>query len=267
MTELHWTEREGVSLHYKLSGSGRSLVLIHELSGTSDSWDEVLKRLGGGYRVLRADQRGAGLSEKVRRPFDVAAMAADTLAAITAAGLEAPYTIAGIASGAAIAVELAAMLGGDVEQLLLCSPALKANPDRRDYLLQRGAKACREGMRSVIEVVFERSYPEDMISDRAVYDEYRSRFLAIDPFCYEQANAMLANVDATVAKSKLNCPVLVLAGTRDLLRPVDHVRADIAGIAHCDLRVVESGHIMILQAPEAVAGALHDLHQSRGAKA
>ena len=266
MTNLHWTEREGVSLHYKLSGAGRSLVLIHELSGTSDSWDEVLKRLGEGYRVLRADQRGAGLSEKTRQPFDVATMAEDTLAAITAAGLEAPYTIAGIASGTAIAVELAAKLRGEVEQLLLCSPALKANPDRRDYLLQRGAKACREGMRSVIDVVFERSFPEDMISDRAVYEEYRARFLAIDPFCYEQANAMLANVDVTDAKSKLGCPVLVLAGTRDLLRPVDHVRADIAGIARCDLRIVDSGHIMILQAPEAVAEALRDLHQSRGAK-
>ena len=267
MTELHWTERAGVSLHYKLSGAGRSLVLIHELSGTSDSWDEVLKRLGAGYRVLRADQRGAGLSEKTRQPFDVATMAADARAVIAAAGLEAPYTIAGIASGAAIAVELAALMGDDVEQLLLCSPALKANPDRRDYLLQRGAKACREGMRAVIDVVFERSFPEDMITDRAVYNEYRSRFLAIDPFCYEQANAMLANVDVTEAKSKLACPVLVLAGTRDLLRPVDHVRADIAGIARCNLRVVESGHIMILQAPDAVAGALRDFHQSSGVKA
>lgn len=259
MSGGHWTEREGVSLHYRLSGQGRSLVLIHELSGTSDSWDEVVERLGEGYRVLRPDQRGTGLSEKVRQPFDIAVMAADTLAAIEAAELKAPYTIAGIASGAAIAVEVAARLGGTVESLLLCSPALKANPARRDYLLQRGARASRDGMRSVIDVVFERSYQQDVIADRAIYQDYRARFLAIDPFAYELANAMLAEVDVTQAKARLTCKVLVLAGTRDLLRPVEHVRADIVGIADCELRVVQSGHIMILQAPDAVAGALRDL--------
>ncbi|MFK8250895.1 alpha/beta fold hydrolase [Ancylobacter terrae] len=264
MSEMFWTERDGVSLHYKLSGEGHSLVLIHELSGTSDSWDEVVKRLEGGYRILRTDQRGTGLSEKVRQAFDVADMVDDIIAIIAASGLPPPYTVAGIASGAAIAVEVAARLGTAVEHLLLCSPALKANPDRRDYLVQRGAKARQQGMRSVVDVVFERSYPTDVITDRAVYDEYRSRFLAIDPVCYDLANHMLAGVDVTAAKLKLTCPVLVLAGNRDLLRPVAHVEEDIAGIADCSLRVVDSGHIMILQAPDAVASAIRTLHQASG---
>ncbi|MGV3651653.1 MAG: alpha/beta fold hydrolase, partial [Devosia sp.] len=125
MTDLRWTEHQGISLHYKVSGEGRSLVLIHELSGTSDSWDEVIARLKPGYRILRADQRGTGLSEKVRTPFSIADMAADTAAIIRAAQLPPPYTIAGIASGAAIAVALAALLGERVEAMVLCSPALK----------------------------------------------------------------------------------------------------------------------------------------------
>ncbi|MGV3651527.1 MAG: alpha/beta fold hydrolase, partial [Devosia sp.] len=178
-----------------------------------------------------------------------------------------PYTIVGIASGAAIAVALAALLGESVEAMVLCSPALKANPERRGYLLGRAARAREEGMRAVVDLVFDRSYPPGTITDQHVHDEYRARFLAIDPVCYEMANHMLADVDVSAQMAQLACPVLVLAGSNDLLRPVAHVEADIAPIADSRLEVVESGHIMILQAPDAVAAALSGLYQASGEKA
>ena len=42
---------------------------MHEMGGTLDSWDAVAPALAETYRVLRYDQRGAGLSEKVRQPY------------------------------------------------------------------------------------------------------------------------------------------------------------------------------------------------------
>jgi 3-oxoadipate enol-lactonase len=263
MTEHHWTEREAVSLHYTVDGTGSSLLLIHELSGTSDSWNEVVPLLGDGYRVLRPDQRGAGLSEKVRTHFTVADLAADTVATIAAADLRPPITIVGLASGAAIAVEVAARLGADVAHLVLCSPALRASPSRRSYLLDRAEQAKAQGMRTVIDLVFERSYPPDLIRDHRVYDEYRARFLAIDPVCYALANAMLADIDVSAAIAAVESPVLVLAGAKDQLRPADRVRVEVATFADCELRVVDdSGHIMTLQRPDAVAAAVRDLQSS-----
>jgi len=63
-------DANGVSLHYALAGQqGPSVVLLHELGGTMNSWNKVAPRLATRYRVLRYDQRGSGLSEKVRQEF------------------------------------------------------------------------------------------------------------------------------------------------------------------------------------------------------
>jgi 3-oxoadipate enol-lactonase len=66
---MAWIEANGVSLHYHLDGleGGEPLVLVHELGGTSFSWEPLIPTItGAGYRVLRWDWRGSGLSEKIR---------------------------------------------------------------------------------------------------------------------------------------------------------------------------------------------------------
>ncbi|HSI40923.1 MAG TPA: alpha/beta hydrolase [Xanthobacteraceae bacterium] len=267
-----WIEREGVSLHCAGDGEGPlTLVLIHELSGTLDSWDLVVERLSPFYRIVRWDQRGAGLSEKLRTPITLEAMIDDLEAVLAAAGAAPPYVLAGIASGAAIAVGFAHRHPADVAGLLLCAPALKANPDRVRYLLDRADIAVRQGMRAIAEPVFARNYPPDMIADRAVYDEYRARFLAIDPVCYAAANAMLATLDAEQWLAGIACRCLILAGTRDLLRPAEQLAPLAQRLADARLQLIESGHIMVLQAPDAVAAAIDDLaapllHQFAGSK-
>src|SRR5579862_6712723 len=63
---MNWIEVNGTALRYELSGAGSTtLVLIHEMGGTLDSWDQGLKALNNSRRVLRYDTRGAGLSEKI----------------------------------------------------------------------------------------------------------------------------------------------------------------------------------------------------------
>jgi len=58
---IDWIEVNGAALRYELAGSGdRTLVLVHEMGGTLDSWDQVLPAFLPGRRVLRYDTRGAG---------------------------------------------------------------------------------------------------------------------------------------------------------------------------------------------------------------
>jgi pimeloyl-ACP methyl ester carboxylesterase len=56
---------------------------------------------------------------------------------------------------------------------------------------------------------------------------------------------------------QIACPVLVLAGDRDRLRSVAEAREMAEAMAHATFRVIEqSGHMIPLEQPAAMAGAL-----------
>ena len=75
---MNFTEVNGTALRYDLDGNGLStLVLIHEMGGTLESWDLVAPLLSGKRRILRYDTRGAGLSQKVRGMLTIDAMVDD----------------------------------------------------------------------------------------------------------------------------------------------------------------------------------------------
>src|SRR6516165_7023837 len=67
-TTVTWMAVNGISIHFELAGHGPSVVLLHEMGGTLDSWDGIAPALSERFRTLRNVQRGSGLSEKVRQP-------------------------------------------------------------------------------------------------------------------------------------------------------------------------------------------------------
>ena len=97
---MNWIEVNGTSLRYELSGNGKTtLVLVHEMGGTLDSWDQVLPALNNTRRVLRCDTRGAGLSEKIHGKVTFDDMADDLAALLDATGIGGKVALAGTADG------------------------------------------------------------------------------------------------------------------------------------------------------------------------
>ncbi|MDR3533924.1 MAG: alpha/beta fold hydrolase, partial [Rhodopila sp.] len=93
---MNWIEVNGTSLRYEVSGSGpTTLVLVHEMGGTLDSWDQVLPALNNGRRVLRYDMRGSGLSEKIKGAVTWNQMADDLAGLLDALGITGKVALAG----------------------------------------------------------------------------------------------------------------------------------------------------------------------------
>jgi 3-oxoadipate enol-lactonase len=251
---MPWLTSSTVSIHYKISGNGRrNLVLVHELGGSLDSWDAVLPFLDAEFRILRYDQRGAGLSEKVRAPFTIDDHVQDLENVLTAAHLAPPYYIAGVAAGAAVVIGFMHRREEQVRSAVLCAAATDVSADRRQFLVDRSELAQREGMRAVADTTLARSFPVAVRHDTAIYEAYRGRLLANDPVCYALANRVLLEANLDQAIAELRCPCLVLAGTHDLLRPPEDVKALASRLHGAEFAELDTAHVMPVQAPEILA--------------
>jgi 3-oxoadipate enol-lactonase len=246
----------GAALHYELSGEGETLVLLHEIGGTLQSWSAVVPELAKQFRVLAYDQRGCGRSDRIAGEFSLDTQIADLRMMLAALGLHGRVHLAGVAIGTALAVRFARSFPQAVKSLVLACPALSVSEERKEYLAKRAAAVTAEGMASTVDNTLGNSYPPQVQRDSAVYDAYRARFLENDPKSYGAINMAFARFDATPDLSALRCPALVLAGTHDKLRPPVQVRAVADRIEGATYAEIDSGHLMPVQAPAALAAAM-----------
>jgi len=254
-----FVDANGVSLNYELAGAtGGAVVLLHELGGTLQSWDAVAPRLARRFRVLRYDQRGAGLSEKVRQEFSNDMLVEDFAALAKAIGLDPPYRFVTVAAAATQALRFLEKHPDRVGALVLCNPAPGVDPARAAALDERAAFATREGMRASLPTTLARSYPPNL-GERAAYEAYLGRYLANDPMCFGFAFRALARTNMLHMLPQIRCPAMVVAGRHDTVRPhagSAELAKKIPG-ARFEL-IDDAGHFMPTQAPQALAALLED---------
>jgi 3-oxoadipate enol-lactonase len=144
---MDFIELNDTALRYDLSGKGdRTLVLVHEMGGSLESWDDIVPRFADSRRVLRYDARGAGLSQKVRGELGVDTMADDIAALLDALGIAGKVALAGVALGGAIALHFAARYPERTSAVAVSSPATGVAPERRPAAFERLIKIEAAGM-------------------------------------------------------------------------------------------------------------------------
>src|SRR3984957_9444184 len=149
---MEYVDLDGVAVRYELSGRGeRTLVLVHEMGGSLESWDDVAPELAESHRILRYDTRGAGMSQKVRGKLGIDTMADDIAALLDHIGIAGKVALAGIAVGGAIALHFAARHPERASAVAVGSPATGMAPDRRAAALERVAKVEAAGMAFAVE--------------------------------------------------------------------------------------------------------------------
>src|SRR5262245_28274600 len=163
---LPWLDANGVSIHYELAGSGPSLVLLHEMGGTLDSWDGMFPAMSKGFRTLRYDQRGFGESEKIRQPFTIDTLVDDLQAVLDGTGLPPPYHFVTVAAATMQALIYMTRHPDRIASFVFCNPFTGADPSRIAQLDARADQAAREGIRAVIPVTLDNSWPPEL-GDRA----------------------------------------------------------------------------------------------------
>lgn len=254
---MDWIDTGTAALRAELTGEGpATLVLVHEMGGTLDSWDGVLPVLRAGRRVLRYDTRGAGQSEKLRAPITFAEMADDIIALLEHYGIAGPVALAGCAVGAGIALTFAGRHPGRAAAVVAMAPATGMAAERRAGVLARVDAMEAAGMRASVEESFAASYPPEVRHDMALFRSFRARWMAGDVVSYGHIYRMLVNAELGATLAAIRCPVHCIAGIHDRLRPPAVVEPIAATIPGASFAAIDSGHFMAVQTPDAVVAAI-----------
>jgi 3-oxoadipate enol-lactonase len=254
---MDFIETNGVGLRYELSGTGeRTLVLVHEMGGSLESWDDVVPRFAGSCRVLRYDTRGAGLSQKIRGDLHIDTMADDIAALLDALAISGKVALAGVAVGGAIALHFAARYPERASAVVAGSPATGVASERRPAALERVARIEATGMGFAVEDSMRNGYAPELRDDIKRFERFRSRWLGNDPASYATVWRMLAATEMESELARLKCPVLVIGGSFDRVRPpalAQSTAKTIPGARYVELR---TGHYMSVQTPDLISDCI-----------
>jgi 3-oxoadipate enol-lactonase len=260
---MDFIELNGTALRYELTGSGPStLVLIHEMGGTLESWDLVLPLLSRGRKILRYDTRGAGLSQKISGPLSIDTMADDLVALMDRLSIK-HAALAGVAVGGAIALHMAVRHAERVTAVVASSPAVSIAVDKHAGLLARIEKMEREGVHAVIDTL-DNGYPAELRTDAGRFAGFRARWLGGDPISYGAIYRMLIATDLQPELSRIRCPVLLTAGALDRVRPPHLVEPVAKAIPGARYETLQAAHYAPVQTPELYARTLDEFLKTVG---
>jgi len=113
-----------MQLHFKESGQGRAVILLHGLFGSSDNWHPIVLRLAERFQVFALDQRNHGQSPHSAE-MTYSLMAGDVNEFMAARGLETASVI-GHSMGGKTAMAFALQFPGKVEKLIVADMAPRA---------------------------------------------------------------------------------------------------------------------------------------------
>lgn len=254
---MKWMEVNGVCLRYEVSGAGAGapvVVLVHELGGCLDSWEETLPAFQKHFRVLRYDQRGFGQSEKVSGTLKLVDMVEDIAALLDALAIAQPVHVVGSALGAGIAAAFAARHRLRVAKLVVQSLVTRSNPATRPHMVARAAEVEKTGMRAQAQASLDRSYPEALrVGNRERFETYRARWIGNDPQSFAAINRMLLDMELDSELGDISAPTLSIGCAHDVMRPPPMVAEMSKLIPNVRYVEADSGHFMHAQSPEMFA--------------
>jgi len=244
-----------LDMHIQLSGprDAPPLLLLHSIGTNLHVWDAPADLLQGGYRLIRLDQRGHGLTTVTQGPTTIAALAHDAIAALDALGIDAAH-VAGLSLGGMVAQAMAAIAPERVLSLIAVDTAMVIPPPELWH--QRAATIRAHGMGAIVEGVIPRWVTPAFLGDPAAAG-LRQMLLRTDPEGYAAAAEAIATADLTASTSSLRLPALVIVGDQDVATPPAAAEAMRDAIPGGRLEIIAgASHISTVERPADVAGAI-----------
>lgn len=123
-----WND-ENFQIHYRESGQGETLVLIHEMPLSSEVFVPLMKSVGNALHLLAIDLPGYGDSDKPDSKLTIQDYANVLNNMLDDLNVQ-KFSVFGVHGGASIAIELAAKIPHRVENLILSGVPIFTEDER-----------------------------------------------------------------------------------------------------------------------------------------
>jgi 3-oxoadipate enol-lactonase len=247
------TRVNGIELNYTLEGDGEeAIVLINGLADDLETWVlQIDDFLAAGYRVLRFDNRGIGLSSKPAGPYSSTMLAGDTKALVDALGIS-EFHLMGVSMGGMIAQEYALSYPQDLRSVTFACTYAAPGPFCSRMFAMWADMAPVLGvpfvMRDVTLWAFTTAFFEERGEDLAEF-ETAMRYLDQPVHAYLAQLAVIQDHDTTSRLGEIAVPSLVLAGAEDILIPVSLSRRIHEAIPGSEWATTKGGHGCVWEHP------------------
>ena len=213
-----------IHLHYTRQGSGPPLLLLHGNGEDGGYFVHQTEYFSRHYTVYALDTRGHGQSPRGAGPFTMARFAQDLLDFMDEQKLERAHLL-GFSDGGNIALTFTLL-----------------HPERVDRLVLNGANLGPGGVKPVIQIPIVLGY------------RLASLFAGRSPEARLHAEILGLMVNEPrippEALKELRLPVLVIAGTRDMIREA-HTRMIAGALPDSRLVLIPGDHFIAARNPEA----------------
>ena len=211
-----------IELFYTKTGSGPPLLLLHGNGEDGTYFVHQVEEFSRDFTVYAIDTRGHGQSPRGGAPFTISQFADDLLAFMDRQGLP-RADILGFSAGGTLALIFALR-----------------HPDRVRRLILNGANLDPKGVKPLVQLPIVLGYHVASLS-KSPKAKARAELLGL----------MVNEPHIDPAElGKLSMPVLVIAGTRDMIRE-NHTRLIANRIPNARLVLIPGDHFIANKAPAA----------------
>lgn len=221
-----------ISLYYEKRGAGEPLVLLHGNGEDGSYFLHQMEAFSREFLVYALDTRGHGRSPRGSAPFTISQFAEDLLAFLDEQGLK-RVNLLGFSDGGNIALTFALR-----------------HPERVRRLVLNGANLTPRGVKAWVRLPIVLGY---QIASRLKSPKARTNA--------EMLGLMVHEPQIPPSElAGLMMPVLVIAGTRDMIRE-DHTRLMAREIPGARLALIPGNHFIARRNPAAFNRAVWSFFQ------
>jgi 3-oxoadipate enol-lactonase len=248
--------------HYRVDGAAGKPALLFANSLGSDLriWDDLAERLAGGFRSIRYDLRGHGLSEAPVPPYSAADLAGDAAAILERLNIR-QAIVCGVSVGGLVAQAVALHHPDRVRALVLCDTGAKIAT--AEAWQQRIDKVRADGVDSLVPMTMERWFSAGFRArNPADVRGYSLMLRQSSAAGYMGVCAALRDTDFRSAAARIKQPTLVICGAQDIATPPDMARELASLIPGAQFSLIENaGHLPCVEQPAAMADRMMEFFQ------